>query len=58
MVSKGTAFATLWSESRDAWEHYGMDSPSDFMLLDPFGNRLTEPVPFDEHLEQLVDDLV
>ena len=35
-----------------------MDSASDFMRLDPFGNRLAEPGPFDEHLEQLVDDLV
>ena len=58
VVSKGTAFATLWSESRDAWAYYGMDSTSDFMRLDPFGNRLTEPVPFDEHLEQLLDVLV
>ena len=58
VVSKSTTFATLWSESREAWDHYGMDSASDFMRLDPFGNRLAEPGPFDEHLEQLVDDLV
>ena len=59
MVSKGTTFTALWSESRDAWDHYGMDSTSDFMLLDRFGNRLTEPMPYDEHLvEQLLGDLV
>ena len=58
MATKGVTFTALWSESRDAWEHYGMNSTSDFMLLDRFGNRLTEAAPYDEKLvEQLLDDL-
>ena len=47
-ASKGTTFTVLWSETRDAWEHYEMESTSDFLLLDRFGNRLMErPEPFD-----------
>ncbi len=58
MVEKGVTFTALWSESRDAWEYYGMGSTSDFMLLDRFGNRLTEPAPYDEQLViQLLDEL-
>ncbi len=58
MVEKGVTFTALWSESRDAWEYYGMDSTSDFMLLDKFGNRLTEPAPYEEQLViQLLDEL-
>ncbi|WP_420612120.1 hypothetical protein [Candidatus Spongiisocius sp.] len=58
VVTKGVMFTALWSESRDAWDHYGMNSTSDFMLLDRFGNRLTEAAPYAEDLvEQLLDDL-
>lgn len=58
MVEKGVTFTALWSESRDAWEYYGMDSTSDFMLLDKFGNRLTEPAPYEEQLViRLLDEL-
>ncbi|MYB45928.1 MAG: hypothetical protein F4X74_13445 [Acidimicrobiia bacterium] len=58
MVEKGVTFTALWSESRDAWEYYGMNSTSDFMLLDRFGNRLTEPAPYEEQLViQLLDEL-
>ncbi len=35
-----------------------MNSTSDFMLLDRFGNRLTEAAPYDETLvEQLLEEL-
>ncbi len=35
-----------------------MNSTSDFMLLDRFGNRLTEAAPYYEKLvEQLLDNL-
>jgi len=58
VATKGVTFTALWSESRDAWEHYGMNSTSDFMLLDRFGNRLTEAAPYDETLvEQLLEEL-
>ena len=58
MTEKGVTFTALWSESRDAWEHYGMNATSDFMLLDRFGNRLTEPAPYDEQLvTRLLEDL-
>ena len=58
VTEKGVTFTALWSESRDAWEHYGMNSTSDFMLLDRFGNRLTEAAPYDETLvEQLLEEL-
>ncbi|MDE0370554.1 MAG: hypothetical protein OXI84_10485 [bacterium] len=58
MVEKGVTFTALWSEARDAWEYYGMNSTSDFMLLDRFGNRLTEPAPYEEQLViQLLDEL-
>lgn len=58
MTEKGVTFTALWSESRDAWEHYGMNSTSDFMLLDSLGNRLTEPEPYDEQLvTRLLEDL-
>ena len=60
MVSNGTTFTVLWSESRDAWEHYEMESTSDFLLLDQFGNRLTErPEPFDRaRVESLLEELL
>ena len=58
VASQGVTFTALWSESRDAWEHYGMNSTSDFMLLDRFGNRLTEAAPYNEKLvEQLLDEI-
>ena len=58
VTEKGVTFTALWSESRDAWEHYGMNATSDFMLLDRFGNRLTEAAPYDETLvEQLLEEL-
>ena len=58
MASRGVTFAALWSESRDAWEHYGMNSTSDFLLLDRSGNRLTEAAPYDENVvEALLADL-
>ena len=60
MASKGVTFTALWSESRDAWDHYEMDSTSDFLLLDPFGNRLTDrTAPFDRSVvERLLDELL
>ena len=58
MATKGVTFTALWSESRDAWEYYGMNSTSDFMLFDRSGNRLTEATPYDETLvEQLLEEL-
>lgn len=59
MVSKGTTFTVLWSEVANVWHYYGMDSTSDFLLLDRFGNRLTEKTaPFDrEVVEALLDEL-
>ena len=55
VASKGVTFTALWSETRDAWDHYGMNSTSDFVLLDRSGNRLTETAPYDEKLvEQLL----
>ena len=58
MASRGVTFTALWSESRDAWEHYGMNSTSDFLLLDRSGNRLTEAAPYNEQLaEGLLADL-
>ena len=60
MASKATTFTVLWSETRDAWEHYEMESTSDFLLLDRFGNRLMErPEPFDRaRVESLLEELL
>ncbi len=58
VASKGVTFTALWSDSRDAWDHYDMDSTSDFMLLDRFGARLTEAAPYESDLvEELLDEL-
>ena len=47
MVHTGVTFNLLWTDTWDVWDHYGMETTSDFLLLDPFGNRLTEsPQPF------------
>ena len=60
VFSKGTTFTMLWSASREAWEHYEMNSTSDFLLLDRSGNRLTEKTqPFDRILVgRLMADLL
>lgn len=60
MVSKGTTFTVLWSETSEAWVHYDMDATSDFLLLDPFGNRLMDRTePFDRaRVESLMDELL
>ena len=60
VAAKGTTFTVLWSNSRDAWEHYDMNSTSDFLLLDRFGNRPAgKTVPFDEALvEKLLEELL
>ena len=60
MASKGVTFTALWSESRDAWDQYNMESTSDFLLLDRFGNRLTDrTAPFHKTLvERLLDELL
>lgn len=60
MVSKGATFTVLWSETADAWDYYEMDATSDFLLLDRFGNRLTERTePFDRaRVENLLEELL
>ena len=60
VASKGTTFTVLWSDSREAWEHYEMDATSDFLLLDPSGNRLMErSEPYDRtRVENLLDELL
>lgn len=59
MVSKGTTFTVLWSEIADVWYRYDMDNTSDSLLLDRFGNRLTErTAPFQRDVvEALLDEL-
>lgn len=58
--SRRVTFTVLWSESTDAWEHYEMDSTSDFLLLDRFGAPLTQHTrPFHRALvESLLDELL
>ena len=60
VVSKGTTFTVLWSESSDAWDHYEMDATSDFLLLDRSGNRLMDRTePFHRsRVESLLDELL
>ena len=60
MVSKGTTFTVLWSESFEAWDYYEMDATSDFLLLDRFGYRLMDRTePFDRaRVESLLEELL
>ncbi len=55
----GVTFALLWTDTWDVWDHYGMRSTSDFILLDPSGNRVTGSAqPYDEaRITTLVEDL-
>ena len=56
----GVTFTMLWSDSLDAWRHYGVRSNSDFWLLDSVGNRIGDsPRPYDEAtVRELLDGLV
>ncbi len=47
-MSTGTTFTMLWSQQGDAWEHYGMNSTSDVLLLDASGNRVSDVFPWSE----------
>lgn len=55
----GVTFTLLWTDTWEIWDHYGMQSTSDFMLLDRFGNRVTDvALPYDESvIERLVGNL-
>ncbi|MYH54881.1 MAG: hypothetical protein F4135_01745 [Acidimicrobiia bacterium] len=55
----GVTFTLLWTETWEVWDHYGMETTSDFLLLDPEGNRLTErPVPYSEEtIENLLTEM-
>lgn len=55
----GVTFTLLWTDTWDVWDHYEMNVTSDFMLLDRFGNRVTEVAqPYDEAvIESMVEDL-
>ena len=55
----GIQFITLlWTDSWDIWDHYGMETTSDFILLDPQGRRLVSTAqPFSEdHIDRLLTD--
>lgn len=56
----GVTFTLLWTDGWDVWDHYGMQSTSDFILLDRFGNRVTDAAqPYDPALiESLLADLL
>ncbi len=55
----GVTFTLLWTDTWEVWDHYGMESTSDFILLDPAGNRAIDTAqPYDEaHIESLVESL-
>lgn len=55
----GITFTMLWSDSRTAWQHYGVTAFSSFWLLDRQGRRIGEaPKPYDQTIvEALLDDL-
>ena len=55
----GITFTMLWSDSAEAWHHYGVYSNSDFWLIDSVGDRVGDsPRPYDGALvEQLLNDL-
>lgn len=55
----GVTFSLLWTDTWDVWDHYAMQVTSDFMLLDRFGNRVTDVAqPYDEAvIESLVEGL-
>ena len=59
VVDTGVTFTMLWSESVDAWRHYGVHSNSDFLLLDSVGGRIGDgPRPYDYAVvEELLDGL-
>ena len=49
VASAGTTFTMLWSESVEAWRHFGVQHLSDFWLVDPNGNRIDNiSTPFDD----------
>lgn len=52
-------FTLLWTDTWEVWDHYGMQSTSDFMLLDRFGKRITDVAqPYDEAaIETLIEGL-